>query len=161
HRRPDGPLGEQDVVDQDDGGTGDVEVDPGLVDLGSLGPHPDVVAIERDVQGAHGDLDPLDAPDLDGQAPGQVVPPGGDPRQHQPTGALVPLDDLVGDPGDGPADLAGVHQPAPLDEGGHSPPRSTGRAGEIQTPRAWRGASPSVKPRLSFPASRDRTYRGR
>src|SRR5439155_14829528 len=87
--------------------------------------------------------------DLDGQTAGEVVSPRGDPHQDQPAGALVALEDLVGDAGQGPLDLAPVQKPSPLDEGGHG--SETGRRlgvesgrrrpGEQTTPRARRGAS--------------------
>ena len=64
HRRPDRPAGVEDVVDQHDRATRDVEGDPRLVDLGSLRGEADVVAIEGDVQDADRDLDALDLGDL-------------------------------------------------------------------------------------------------
>src|SRR5439155_2999427 len=105
-----GPARVQDVVHQHHRPPGDVEPDARLVHLRRFGPEPDVVAVEGDVQDPHRDVGALDAPDLRGQAPGQVVPPGGDADQGHAGGALVPFQDLVGDAGEGPADLRLVHQ---------------------------------------------------
>ena len=92
------------------------------MDLRGLGPHPDVVPVERDVDDPDPDRHALDAFDLLGQAPGQVVAPGRDPRQHQAAGSLVAFEYLVGDAGDGPADLPAVQQPSVLDERAHLRP---------------------------------------
>jgi hypothetical protein len=145
HRCADRPAGEQDVVDQHDRLAGDVETDPGLVHLGGLGPHADVIPVEGDVEDPHGDLRPFDPGDLGGKAASQVVATGGDPHQSQPVGSLVPFQDLMGDPGDRPPDLTRVQQA----NGGHhegAPGRRRGRA------HTW--SSIRVPP---FPASRDRT----
>ena len=119
--------GEQHVVDEHDRPAGDVEVDPRLVDLGRLGPHADVVAVERDVEDADGQPHALDPLDLAGEPPGEVVPAGGDPDEREALGALVPLEDLVRDPRDGAADLLLLHQAR-----GHERPPGERRAG-------WRG----------------------
>src|SRR5581483_10096959 len=144
HRGTDGPSGVQNVVDQDDGGAVDVEVDPRLVDLGRLGAHADVVAIEGDVENADrhpGALDPLD---LRRKTAGKLISARGDPDQHQTLRALVALEDLVRDPGDRPADLDPVEEP----DGAHqneTPSRARGRACIVAIVTA------------PFPASRDRT----
>src|SRR6185436_11894257 len=96
----------------------DVEVDPGLVHLGCLCPDPDVVPVEGDVERADGDGPSFDPADLGRQATGEIVPAGGDPHQDHGLGALVALDDLVRDAGDGPAHLGLVHQA----RGGHQAP---------------------------------------
>ena len=88
----------------------DVEADPGLVDLGRLGLHADVVAVEGDVEDPdrhRGALDPLD---LGGEPPREVVAAVRDAHQDHVVGALVPLDDLVGDAGQRPPDVVGVQE---------------------------------------------------
>ena len=55
-RRADGPAGEQDVVDQDDLGAVDVERDLGPAQDRPAVALAEVVAVERDVDGADGDL---------------------------------------------------------------------------------------------------------
>ena len=54
-----------------------------------------------------GALDPLD---LGGQPPGEMVAAVRDPDQHDVRRALVPLDDLVGDPGERAAHVLGVEE---------------------------------------------------
>ena len=88
-RRADRPAREQDVVDQHDGPPVDVEVDPGLVDLGRLGPDPDVVPVEGDVQRSDGDGPTLDPADLRRQPPREVVAAGGDPPRTTPSAPLL------------------------------------------------------------------------
>ena len=142
HRGADRATREQHVVHQDDRRAGDVERDPRLVHLGRLGLQPDVVAVERDVEHADRHVRALDPGDLGGEAPRQVVAAVRDPDQRQPAGALVSLDDLVGDAGERPADVVGVEQ-LPTHE--NAPLRVRGRRS---------GCVASVAP---FPASRDRT----
>ena len=105
-RRPNRASGEQHVVDQHDraslqrhGYRGDVTRDDRS--------QTDVVAMEADVERAdrHRLLD-------GGEHPGQLV---GDPDatalqadQHDAVGAVVALDDLVGDAGEGTADVVGT-----------------------------------------------------
>ena len=125
HRGADRAAREQHVVHQDDRLAGDVERDPGFVDLGGLGLQPDVVAVERDVQDADRHVRALDLCDLGGEAPRQVIPAVRDPDQRQPSGALVSLDDLVGDARERPADVGGVQQ-LPTHE--NAPSRMHGRA---------------------------------
>src|SRR6266542_4464648 len=119
---------------------------PWLVDLGSLGPHPDVVPVKGDVKGSDRHHDALDALDLRGQAPGQVVAPGGDAGQDDPSGSLVPLQDLVGDPGERSSHLPFVQKASVLDEVRH--PEGPD---ETRTPRGCRGAYAYVNPLVSLP----------
>ena len=128
------------------------------MDLGGFGPQPDVVAVERDVQDAHGDLHAFDALDLAGQAAGQVVAAVGDADQHDALDAAIAFDDLVGDAGEGAADVVRLHDspahtPTPPRAGeeacmnriGRLPsrPHGTGFKGEERSHRAYRGAAPS------------------
>ena len=156
HRGSDRPPGEQDVVDEDHGAPRDVERDPGLVDLGRLRRHPDVVAIERDVQDADRYLCALDRSDLAGEAEREVVAPVGDADQDQALGPLA-LHDLVSDPGKGSAHVVRAEDPAhtgtPPRAGEEarrlyrigwlpSRPHGTGLKGEVQredTPVSARG----------------------
>ena len=85
---PDGPTGEQHVVDQHHGGPGQVEADVGGR-LGQDGPEADVVAVEGHVQGADGDGGPLDL----GQGAGQ---PFGDGHA---AGLQADQDQVLRDPG--------------------------------------------------------------
>jgi hypothetical protein len=55
---------------------------------------------------------PLDGGHPLGDALGQRHAAGGDPEQHQVGGAAVALEDLVGDAGEGPADVTGVEDDA-------------------------------------------------
>jgi hypothetical protein len=126
---PDRPPGVEDVVDQDDDLAGQVERQLGVV--GGLGrPGADVVAVHGDVKGARRDLPPLDLAQLGRQPPGQGHPASVDADHHQPVGALVPLDDLVGDPDQRPLDVGGVqHHRRP---GHQQRPQPTGRGGVRQ-----------------------------
>jgi len=98
------------------------------VDLGRFGPHPDVVPVERDVERADEKLHALDALDLAGEPPREVVAPGRDPDQHDALGTVVALEDLVRDARDRPPDLALVQQ--------------LGGAHQNETPRRLRGRAP-------------------
>ena len=80
------------------------------------GPQADVVPVEGHVQAAYGYVDALDAPERLGQPPGEGHAPRLQPDEDDPVEAVVVLDDLVGDAGDGPADVLGVHDPGPGNE---------------------------------------------
>ena len=95
------------------------------MDLGRLGLQPDVVAVERDVQDADGDVRTLDLGELRGESTRQVIAAVRDPHERQPTGSLVPFDDLVRDPREGSADVGRVEQ-LPTHE--NAPSRVHGRA---------------------------------
>jgi hypothetical protein len=109
---PDGPAGVQDVVYQDDGASLDAfgrEVGA-LQRAGRV--QPQVVAVHGHVQRADRDVGALDRGDPGCQPVGQRDPAGGDAQQHQVVGALGAFQDLVGDPGQGPADVGGLEHPA-------------------------------------------------
>ena len=81
------------------------------MDLGRFGGEPDVVAIERDVEGADRDLDALDRGDLPRESQGEVVPSVGDPDEDEAVRPFA-LDDLVGDPREGTAHVVGAEDRA-------------------------------------------------
>ena len=95
-----GAAGEEDVVDEDDGALGEVEVDVGGVDDrlrgGRLGA--DVVAVEGDVEVADRQLGPGQLAEEDVQAAGEHGAAGVDADDREPLGIRVLLGDLVGDP---------------------------------------------------------------
>ena len=138
-RGADGAPGEEHVVDEDDG----LAVDAARRDLGGQQRagrlHPQVVAVHRDVERADRHVVPLDGGDPLGDPLGQRHAPAGDAEQDEVLGALVALEDLVGDAGEGPGDV-----------GASSTMRaaSVGRGGGLLR---WAQASC----RTSFSASRD------
>ena len=153
HRGADRATREQDVVDEHDGSPGDVEVDARLVDLGRVRAHPDVVAVEGDVEGADGHARALDPVDLRRQAPGEIVAAGGDADQRDVRGAPVAFEDLVRDPRHGSTDLRLLHE-------ARAHVTSSEQRAETRTPRRARDrASWSCWCCIGapFPASRDRT----
>ena len=113
-RGPDRAPGEEHVVDEYD----DLAVDPAGRHLGVLGTAgrvlAQVVAVHRDVEGAERHLDALDLGDPLGDAAGEVDAAGGDAEEDEPLGALVALEDLVGDAGQCPGDVTGVEDGAPF-----------------------------------------------
>lgn len=121
---PDGAAGEEDVVHEHDDGA--VEGD-----LGQAGGHrgagraaAEVVPVERHVHladGGGGVEGRLDAGQQGAEPPGQGGPAARDPHQDETLGALVGLEDLVGDPGQRPVDLGrGQHGPGSTRCGGVS-----------------------------------------
>ena len=105
-RGPRGAAGEQDVVDEHHDAVGDV---------GDLGrserrdrSQPDVVAVEGDVERAGGHLDRLEARDRGADTAGERDAARVHADEHRVRRAVVALDDLVGDTGDGPAQVGGV-----------------------------------------------------
>ena len=110
-RGADGAAGEEHVVDQHD----DLAVDPAGRDLGGQGAgrlQPQVVAVHRDVEGADGHGVPLDRGDPLGEPAGQRDAAGRDAEQDEVVGALVALEDLVGDAGQRPGDVGAVEDDA-------------------------------------------------
>ena len=111
HRAP----GEEHVVDQHDRAAGDVDGN-----LGGTGRRDraqrDVVAEEGDVERANGHLDVLELRDRGGEAVGDGDAPGVETDEHDVVGTTVALDDLVGDAGVGPAQVAGIEHTRPVDE---------------------------------------------
>ena len=151
HRRADRAAREQHVVDQHHGASGDVEADARLVHLGRLGPQADVIAVEGDVEHAHRHRGALDALDLGGEPGREVVAAVRDAHEHDVIGALVALDDLVGDAGEGAANVVGVEQRAR--HAGHGPAADTGTPAQ----GAEQAHGSCVMFDAPFPASRDRT----
>src|SRR5581483_6980382 len=103
-RGPDRPAGVEDVVDQDDRPVGDREGDVGPPQHRGLALAAQVVAVERDVEGPDRDRLALDRLEPRGDAAGQQDAAGPEPDQRQLPDAAGPLDDLVGDPGEGAVD---------------------------------------------------------
>ena len=108
-------------------------LDDGAVegDLGQAGGHrgagraaAEVVPVERHVHltdGGGGVEGRLDAGQQGAEPPGQGGPAARDPHQDETLGALVGLEDLVGDPGQRPVDLGrGQHGPGSTRCGGIS-----------------------------------------
>jgi hypothetical protein len=73
---------------------------------------PQVVAVHGHVQRADRDVGALDRGDPGRQPVGQRDPAGRDAQQDQVVGALRAFEHLVGDPGEGPADVGGLQHPA-------------------------------------------------
>ena len=99
-RGPDGPPGEEHVVDQHHGGPGEVGGDVGGR-FGQHGAQPDVVPVEGHVQGADGHVGALHLGQGLGQPMGDADAAGLQADQHDVVEAPVALGDLVGHPGDG------------------------------------------------------------
>ena len=95
------------------------------MDLRRIRSHPDVVAVERDVQDPDRHLRPLDPTDLIRQPARQIVATVGDADQHHVCRALVSLQDLVSDPGERPPDVVGLHD---LGAQKGTPPRASREA---------------------------------
>ena len=95
---PDRAAGEEDVVHQDDGLVLDRERDVGAADHGRAA-QVEVVAVERDVERAHGQRGAVDARDLGGQPLGEGDAAGAEPDEREIFRAVVPLEDLVRDAG--------------------------------------------------------------
>jgi len=111
----DGAAGEEHVVDEDDDLPADVDGDLGGPERLDR-PEADVVAVEGDVERAHGHGHALEALDGLGQAVGDGDAPGVEADEHDVVGAVVALDDLVGDAGVGPAQRVGVEHLGPTGE---------------------------------------------
>src|SRR5690606_27189037 len=103
----DRPARVEDVVDQDHRAVGDVG-GYGRAGEVSGGASIEVVAVEADVEFADRHRRPLEALDGLGNGGGQGRPPGVDPHQDDPLGAVVAFDDFVGDAVDGAPDVVGV-----------------------------------------------------
>jgi hypothetical protein len=126
HRGADRPAGEQHVVDQQDAAAVDRERDVGALHLGVLQAAVKIVAVERDVDDAEGDLRPvLDVLDRLAQALRQVDAARADADQRQLLGALVALEDLVRDAHHRALDRGRVHH---LPGGRHGQPGIRRRA---------------------------------
>ena len=99
HGGADRAAREQHVVDEDHDAALHGEADLGAAHLRLLGLEAEVVAVERDVEGAHGRLRRLDRLDLLGDALGERLPARLDADEGDLVDALGLLDDLVGDAG--------------------------------------------------------------
>ena len=95
HRRPDRPTGVEDVVDEDDRRSVEVERQVRALDDGLLGDEREVVAVERDVERADRDVDALVLGDRGGDPTGKRDAAALDPDEGQTGGARLLLDDLV------------------------------------------------------------------
>ena len=88
---------------------------PGGISVGSRVAgrlQPQVVAVHRHVERADRDVVPLDRGDPLGDPLRQRHPAARDAEQDEVVGALVALEDLVGDAGQGPGDVAVVEDRA-------------------------------------------------
>ena len=106
-RGADGAAGEEHVVDQHHDPPADVDGDLGGAERRDRA-EADVVAVEGDVERADRDLTAFELLDGGGQAAGDRGPAGVEADEDEVVGAVVALDDLVGDAGVGPAQVAGV-----------------------------------------------------
>ena len=68
----------------------------------------EIVAVEADVHRADGDGQPLELSNESGEAAGQRDASGVKADEHDAVGASIPLEDLVGDPGERPSGRLGV-----------------------------------------------------
>src|SRR5512145_1440658 len=94
------PPREEHVVDEDDRLVLDRERDVGAADHGGA-PHVEVVPVEGDIEGAHGDGGAVDAADLGGEALGEGDAAGAQADEREIRRARVLLEDLVRDAGEG------------------------------------------------------------
>ena len=153
-RRAHRPARVQDVVDQDD----DLAVDAGRRHVGVTQrprrAQPQVIAVHGDVEGAGGGGTALDLGQPLGQPAGQRHAPGRDAQQDDVGAAVGALQDLVRDPGQGPADL-GLPEDG-LAAGGCAPTVLSGGAvaGGIAAVESPAGPGACIK-RTPFPASQD------
>ena len=132
-RGPDGAPGEQHIVDEHDDGA----VHPAGRHLGAFqrprGSQPQVVAVHRDIQRAHGHRLVLDLGYPGGQPGGQRHAAGGYAEQHHVLGTAGAFEDLVSDAAQRARNVVGV------ENGAHRH-------------KSRRGVS---HPQTSFPASPD------
>ena len=105
---PDGPAGEEHVVDQDHHLSGQIAGDVGDR-FGKDGSQTDVVTVEGHVEAAHGDLGVLDLAQGLGHAGGQGDATGLEADQDHVLDAAVAFDDLVGHPRQGALHVSGGH----------------------------------------------------
>jgi hypothetical protein len=105
HRGADRPAGKQHIVDEDDHTPVDREGDLGLAHDRRVTDPGQVVAIERDVDRAEGDIDTLVRPDGGMDAGSERVAARANADDGESGKITVALDDLVRDPRDGPTDV--------------------------------------------------------
>ncbi len=103
-RRPNRAPGVEDVVDEDAGAAFERKVEPGGADerlrmeWRLTAAHVDVVAVERDVDGAEGNLDAAELLDRSPEPLRERHTARVDTDERDPVQIGVPLDDLVRDP---------------------------------------------------------------
>ena len=129
-------AGEEDVVDEHDRLAGEVDRHLGRPERLHR-PQPDVVAVEGDVERADRHRDALDLLDGRRQALGDRQTPGVEADEEDVAGAVVALDDLVGDPGERPPQVVGVEHPGP--EQKRTPVRGLGGAPRLRGRRSGAG----------------------
>jgi len=105
HRGADGPAREEDIVDQDDHTSVDGERDLRFADDRRVSDSSEVVAVERDVYRAEGNVHALVRTDGRLDTGRQRVTPRANTDDGENGEVTVALDDLVRDPRDGPADI--------------------------------------------------------
>jgi hypothetical protein len=115
-RGSDRPAGREDVVDQDAGSAFEREVElrgahnrlgvPGSLSVAN----DDVVAMERDVDAAEGNLDASEVSDVAPEALSERNPAGVNPDERSALEVTVSLDDLVSDAGERPVQGLGIQQ---------------------------------------------------
>jgi hypothetical protein len=110
HRGADGAPGEQHVVHQNDDLVVDREVQRRLADDRRVADAREVVAVERDVQGAERDGRVLVGADRVAQPDGQDVAARADTDDGETGEFTVAFDDLVRDPRDGATNIVGPEQ---------------------------------------------------
>src|SRR5581483_5853817 len=108
-------AGEEHVVHQDHDAAGEVHGDGGHR-LGQQRAQADVVPVEGGVQRAQGDGRALDALELAAQTLGQGHATRLEAHEDDVVEPVVALDHLVGDAGDGPAQVVGAHDLGPGNE---------------------------------------------
>ena len=118
-RGPDRPAGVEDVVDEDTRHPSERKVELRRLDDG-LGVQrllaaadDDVVAMKRDVDAPERDLDATEVFDQTTEPLGQRDAAGLDADERDAREVAVPLDDLMGDAGDRPAQRLRVQEDAP------------------------------------------------
>src|SRR5262249_11264965 len=95
----------------------------------------EVVAVEGDVEGTHRRLDPRGLLELAGEAPGEGNAAAPDAHERHLPEVRVALHDLVGDAGERPSHVRGIHQlylwpqRGPAHQRATGPPSGTGRSG--------------------------------
>src|ERR1019366_5204650 len=104
-RGADGATGEEDVVDDHDSETGEVEVDVGGVQDGGVGSRGDVIAVEADVEVAEGNVGVEQLLEQDVQTLGEEGSAAVDPHQRGDGITGVALEDLVRDARQRPSDF--------------------------------------------------------
>ena len=106
----DGAAGEEHVVHEHHRAAVDREEDVGALGDRLGGQAREVVAVERDVEGAHRGLRPRRLGDEPGEPPGERHAAAADAHEGEALRVRVALEDLVRDAGEGPGHSARVHE---------------------------------------------------